>query len=338
MDLESKVIWELENWKKAEEAKFKYDLKQKEVEYMEELQKKRRNVEIEREMVFKEHEAKLKNLNKKMQQKVNKLTQRENKLVLLEEELKQKINETSRQMVAKDEEIEKEKVKSGESRKNLIKKIKSLEKKVDNLEAENQEIKEEFAAYRKEQEDSPVQLIKNDLSGKLLEIDELKKQLEKSEEIKNEYRKHFERLKKEIMRLRQEKNELKVQASKEKEDDLKLIKDHMTIIAKLNDNAQIQNLRQDLNNLRGTNEYGAGHTGDFNAFMSSKRSRPGQSKLEVSEVQNKMRLDRVSQANLKMSNLQRLKVEREQFLLQGYADDDPVILEMDKIIKQLNQV
>lgn len=58
--------------------------------------------------------------------------------------------------------------------------------------------------FRKDQETSPIQIIKNELNAKNYQILELKSQLEKSEEIKEEYRKHFERLKNEIMRLKSE--------------------------------------------------------------------------------------------------------------------------------------
>jgi hypothetical protein len=50
-DIESKVIWELENWKRAEEARFRYNLKNKEIEHMEKMKAEWRAKEIEREKV-----------------------------------------------------------------------------------------------------------------------------------------------------------------------------------------------------------------------------------------------------------------------------------------------
>lgn len=50
-DIESKVIWELENWKRAEEARFRYNLKNKEIEHMEKMKADWRTKEIEREKV-----------------------------------------------------------------------------------------------------------------------------------------------------------------------------------------------------------------------------------------------------------------------------------------------
>ncbi len=57
--LEYKIVWELETWKKSEEAKFKYHLKKKEIEFMQNLQQKWRDQEKEKQKVFKRSEAKL---------------------------------------------------------------------------------------------------------------------------------------------------------------------------------------------------------------------------------------------------------------------------------------
>ena len=51
--LEHAVIWELENWKKNEEAKFKITLKQKEFDHLSKLQADNKQKEYEREKVFK---------------------------------------------------------------------------------------------------------------------------------------------------------------------------------------------------------------------------------------------------------------------------------------------
>lgn len=50
-DIETKVIWELENWKRAEEARFRFNLKQKESEFIEKLRAEWKQKEIDREKV-----------------------------------------------------------------------------------------------------------------------------------------------------------------------------------------------------------------------------------------------------------------------------------------------
>ena len=50
-DIESKVIWELENWKRAEEARFRFNLKQKEAEFVEKMRTEWKQKELDREKV-----------------------------------------------------------------------------------------------------------------------------------------------------------------------------------------------------------------------------------------------------------------------------------------------
>lgn len=95
-DLEYKIIWELETWKKAEEAKFKITLKQKEMDFLTGLSEEWKRREYEKEKLFKKTEASISQLSKKMKDKASELQKREQKIVLLEEELKTRINETSR--------------------------------------------------------------------------------------------------------------------------------------------------------------------------------------------------------------------------------------------------
>lgn len=54
-DIESKVIWELENWKRAEEARFRFNLKQKESEHVERMRAEWKQKEIDRDRVDENH-------------------------------------------------------------------------------------------------------------------------------------------------------------------------------------------------------------------------------------------------------------------------------------------
>ena len=104
-DLEYKIIWELETWKKAEESKFKIILKQKEMEFLSNLSEEWKKKEYEKEKVFKKTESSITLISKTMKEKATELQKREQKIVLLEEELKSRINETSRQISNKEDEI-----------------------------------------------------------------------------------------------------------------------------------------------------------------------------------------------------------------------------------------
>ena len=80
--LEYKIIWELETWKKSEEAKFKYQLKSKEIEYFTKLNEEWRKKELERDKIFKSTEAKLQTVESRLKQKANELQKREQKVQL----------------------------------------------------------------------------------------------------------------------------------------------------------------------------------------------------------------------------------------------------------------
>lgn len=51
--------------------------------------------------------------------------------------------------------------------------MKGLQKKCDDWEKRYQELEEEFQLFKKEQEKSPISLVKDELSKKVLEIHEL---------------------------------------------------------------------------------------------------------------------------------------------------------------------
>jgi hypothetical protein len=94
--IQVRVVWELDNWKKMEEARFKFTLKEKEIEYLNNLAEIWKKKEMEREKVFKRGEASIMEVEKKIKAKLVELQKREQQLVLLDEELKKKISEASR--------------------------------------------------------------------------------------------------------------------------------------------------------------------------------------------------------------------------------------------------
>ena len=73
-------------------------LKQKEVEHLGKINEEWRKKELERDKVFKRTEASVQQIESKLKTKATELQRREQKIVLLEEELKQRITETARQV------------------------------------------------------------------------------------------------------------------------------------------------------------------------------------------------------------------------------------------------
>ena len=92
-------------WKRAEEAKFKAYLKQREVEKIQEITYAWKMKETNREETFNESLRNLEAIDGKVRQKALDLQRREERIVQLEEELRHKITEVSRQLAGKEEEV-----------------------------------------------------------------------------------------------------------------------------------------------------------------------------------------------------------------------------------------
>ena len=129
-DQEKAIIWDLEVWKRAEQAQFKAYLKQLEFEYLSKLQEDFKIKEDEREKEFKSKINEINNLKNKLSKKINDLESRENKIKICEEELKIRINEVSKQIVNKDDEITLIKKNAKEEQDKLNKSITQLKKKI----------------------------------------------------------------------------------------------------------------------------------------------------------------------------------------------------------------
>ena len=61
-------------------------------------------------------------------------------------------------------------------------------------------MKKEFEKFKREQENSPINIVKNELKDKLLEIKELKKELSKSNEIRDQYKVYYEKIRTELLK------------------------------------------------------------------------------------------------------------------------------------------
>ena len=105
-DKEKAIIWDLEVWKRAEQTQFKAYLKQLEFEHLSKLQEDFRNKENEREKEFKLKINEINDLKNKLNKLASQLESRECKIKLTEDKLQLQINETSKQLSLKEEEID----------------------------------------------------------------------------------------------------------------------------------------------------------------------------------------------------------------------------------------
>ena len=174
-DKEQQMIWDLEVWKRAQQAQFKAYLKQLEFEYLSKLQDDFKNKEDEREKEFKSKISELNTLKNKLNKKATELESRENKIKLCEEELKLKINEISKQLVNKDEEIDLINKRHKDELSKLQKNNMQLQKNNKNKQAEIEKLEENFRNYKKEIEDSPISLLKSEITRKQIQNEELEK-------------------------------------------------------------------------------------------------------------------------------------------------------------------
>jgi chromosome segregation ATPase len=359
-DIESKVIWELENWKRAEEARFRYNLKQRESEFVEKLRADWRQKEIDRDkvkrsltiQVFKEMENKMAAHTQKMQNKLNQLNKRESRIILLEEELKQKIAETSRQLAMKDNETDDQKAKMADEKKNLQKRIKELEDKNRKLEEITKNLEEDLRLYKIEQEKSPIELVKRELNERILEIGQLRKEIEKTEEIKEEYRKHFDRLKEEVIKLKRERDQVIIEANSKHDKELAVLKNQLTQIGQGGqlggDKPNYNSLREELYRIKGgpaaaDNFQGQGAmthpAGGFNQYQSpasAAKYAPSIGGQQAPPQQHPgIQTSGAYTDSQEYANYTRLKNERALLLKQGYLESDPLVTQIDEALKRL---
>lgn len=295
----------------------------------------------------------------KMQSKVNQLSKREHRLILLEEELKQKIGETSRQLSQKDEELDEQKIKVQEEKKNLQKKVKDLEEKNKKLEEIIKNLEEDIRLFKIEQEKSPIEIVKKELNERTLEIAQLRKEMEKTDEIKEEYRKHFDKLKDEVIKLKRERDQAIIDSNTKHDKDLALLRNQL---GQLGQTQQADNvyatLRDELWRIKGgtgggdarhpSNEVinqgnNYGHVSPHGRDMVGTTISPQGDNYRSVEPRftDNSHQDRPSGHSgayknvYDVSNIRRLMSEKAMLLKQGYLETDPLVIEIDQEIKRL---
>ena len=286
----------------------------------------------------------------KMQSKLNQLAKRESRLVLLEEELKQKIGETSRLLAHKDSEAEEQKEKWGEEKKILQKKNKELEDKNKKLEELTKNLEEDFRLYKISQENAPIEVVKKELNDRFLENASLRKELEKTEEIKEEYRKHFDRLKEEVIRLKKERDQAILESNTRHDKEIQMLRNQIQNIGQSNNTGPANNfdtLRQELMRLKGPNQttgsLGEKDSSAIQHLVPERRDYPQFTTQELIGQRGSAQSQPDSQPqpsgnypdSKEIANYTRLKNERSMLLKQGYTESDPLVLQIDEAIKKI---
>lgn len=181
---EYKTVYELELWKRAEQAKFKNHLKQIELETIENVTKDWRLKEQVRDDELNSKIGQLDTLEKKLRAKAQEMQKRESKITQLEDELKFKIQEASRQLAVKEDEIVNIKKRFKEERTALQNDKKNLQSQLDDSKNFLNEVETRFRAYRQDMEESPLTVLRTEIGNKNIKIAELTAQLQKSNDEK----------------------------------------------------------------------------------------------------------------------------------------------------------
>lgn len=175
-------------WKRAEEAKFKAYLKQKEIATIEEVTIAWKAKEQERERTFNESVSKVCGLEKQLRTKGMDLQRREERIFALEEELKNKLLEVSKQLTNKEEEIvgtkkrfKEEKVLLENDKKRLVMQVEDLKNRLEHLE-------QRHYSFKKEVDESPVAVLRQELSQKNVEVIEAESKVRRANEEAKQYK------------------------------------------------------------------------------------------------------------------------------------------------------
>ena len=342
---EKAIIWDLEVWKRAEQAQFKAYLKQLEFEYLSKLQEDFKNKEDEREKEFKTKINEINNLKNKLSKKINDLESRENKIKICEEELKIRINEVSKQLVLKDDEITLIKKNSKEEQDKLNKNITQLKKKLDLKQKEINTLEEKFNSYKKDMENSPLSTLKNEITRKQIQNDELEKQIKNLEnEIKNRD-KTIENLKVEIIKLRKVYENEKENMYKQRLEEIEKLKfDIYNQRSSSEEMKEIRELKEKIKELSMPKKIPNYENNNFN-YMSG--TMPMQYMVNVpnppSPTKNKkiytiISYNKRDEGDKPRNELEKLIMEKEQLLKSGmYKENDPLIFQLNNKIKRISE-
>ena len=344
-DQEKAIIWDLEVWKRAEQAQFKAYLKQLEFEYLSKLQEDFKKKEEEREKEFKSKINEINNLRNKLSKKASELESRENKIKLCEEELKMKINEVSKQIVNKEEEIDLIKKNAKEEQNKLLKNITSLKKTIENKQKEINSIEEKFNNYKKTIEDSPTSGLRNEITRKQIQNEELEKQIKNLEnEIKNRD-KSIEKLKVDIIKLRKNYETEKDNMYKQRMEEIEKLKfDIYNQRTSSEEMKEIRELKEKIKELSMPKKNPNYENNNFN-YMSG--TMPMQYMMNVpnppSPTKNKkiytiISYNKRDEGDKPRNELEKLIMEKEQLLKSGmYKENDPLIFQLNNKIKRISE-
>ena len=211
--------WEVQAWRKAEEAKFLAYLKGQECEHLDRvsedwLRKERTRSEQSEELIVNigEMEAKLRG-------KMVELGRRETRIAGVEEEIKLYVADLAKQVELKDEELKMWKDKLAEVRAGTGKDVKTLKTAIQATREATRKVEEEIVKFRKMTESQEVKDLKVQLAQKLSENAEVTRKWQISKKAKEDVEATYFKLKGDLNKtLRVQDSERRIRQSQERED------------------------------------------------------------------------------------------------------------------------
>lgn len=300
---------EIKAWKQRQKLKFKEYLRSIEEKSIANLSKEWNERDEIREKQVKAIVLDLNNLLTKAKKKIIELETREAKLLSVEEEMKFKLNEVTRQIIIKTEENE-----------NFQKELKQVKQGLIKKTNEMVDLENAFRIYRKEVDDSPLSQLKMEINKKEIEIEKVMKENERLSNDNQKLKSSLNKLKEDMILMKKGYDEEKERMIKQRIDEIERLK------------FEIYNQKQgevELNEMKKMKETLV----DLKTIEKGKLI--GEKKKEYKIVNldvSKRRFD----GNFSQNEIERLSNERNKLLVSGmYNENDKIILGIDNKIKML---
>jgi centrosomal protein CEP120 len=321
------AAWELEMWRRAEEAKWKATLKDKENLHLAEVTDQYRTQESERSKSFQKAMTELHQQDARMRAMMIDLQNREQRLLGLEEELKLKMNDSMRQITTKEEECASLRSRMTEQRNESNKKIAALNGEIAKYRDDLSKNEDEMRKARREQDSPQVLHLQKELAAQTLQSAELQRKLDSANAQKEKYRQQCEGVKASLSKLNaQYQEEKKAWESREREE---LTRFRLMAGAQVSSEEarELQEVKQGLAQLQQTIP---------SQTLKPPSLPPPDNSLRAPVAYNKSLATQSTPAYSAGNKLVQLREERQRLLEEGYGYDDPLILEFDAQITSLS--
>ena len=334
---EEQAIWEIEVWKRAQMTQFKSYLKQLEFEFISKIKDDMEKKEDQREKEFKSKINELNILQNKLRKKASELESRENKITLCEEELKLKINEVSRQLINKDDEIAYIKKRFKDEKMQLEKEKSGLNKKLIDQQKNYENLEATYMNYKKDVEDSPLSLLKNEITRKQIQNEELTKeknrlleQLEKSNQVND-------KLKNDLIKMKKAFDAEKEAMYKQRVDEVEKIKFEIyNQKMSQNDMNELKELREKMKNSMQNNDQN-GTTMKVSINNNTMQPMASQSLRKEFKILTINKRTKLNEGDIR-NEIDKLTKERNMLLSSKmYEENDPLIVQYDIKLRKLLQ-